>query len=48
MHKEHFGEEIAKMHGVGHCCVNDNKKFNVTTPQTMCCILCHKYLLGKD
>jgi hypothetical protein len=22
-------------------CVNENKKVNVTIPQTMCCILCH-------
>jgi hypothetical protein len=22
-------------------CVNDNKKINITTPQTMCCIICH-------
>jgi hypothetical protein len=23
------------------CCVNDNKKINVTTFQTMHCIICH-------
>jgi hypothetical protein len=41
MHKEYFREEIIKLHCVGHFCVNDNKKINVTNLQTMHYILCH-------
>ncbi len=26
-------------------CVNDNKKVNAITPQTMCCIICHNNLI---
>jgi hypothetical protein len=41
MFKDHFGEQIASALCWAFYCVNDNKKVNITTPQTICCIICH-------
>ncbi len=46
MLKDHFGEEITK----NVLCwafdyVNDNKEVNITTFETMHCILCHNNLI---
>jgi hypothetical protein len=43
MHKDYFGNQVTKMHYVGH--FNDNKEMDFTTPQVMCCIICYNNLI---
>jgi hypothetical protein len=45
MAKDYSRNPIAKCFVLSILCVNDNKEVNLTTPQVMCCILCHDSLI---